>query len=143
MTAIDNIKNKAIEMGACAKSAKATDWRSMAWLLFTPQGREFCEQHNFPDMELWKIIKGECAADEFGVFIDSGEVQTGDLENVALIGATSAELIYSSPKKNHRVVLMHGAEATIKASNYAVVLVVRIGDDCKVNIDNDGTAVIL
>ena len=140
---IKKITKAAAALGACSKSAEATDWRSLAWLLFSPQGREFCEQHNFPSVPMWSEIKRECDAEKYGVFIDAGYIHIHDRENVAVIGKTNATLHFSSPDRAHRVIVMHGGSVTIKARNYAVVNVVKVGTDTEVTIDKDETAVIL
>lgn len=45
---VHDIMQKAISLGACCESGKATDWKSLCWLFFSPQGREFCEHNNYP-----------------------------------------------------------------------------------------------
>lgn len=140
---IQKVLKSAALLGACSKTEAATTWRSLGWLFFSPQGREFCEEHNFPGIELWGEMKQQHDLKEQGIYCDEGAVELEQLANVALVGKTTAKLTYSNPQKAHRVILMHGAEATIKATNYAVVLVVKIGSDCTVTIDKDDTATIL
>lgn len=141
---IKTIQKQALALGACQRSAEATDWRSMAWLLFSPQGREFCENHNFPPIDLWSKIRRKCDTTQYGVFVDTGVTTIPhNQENVALIGQTHGYLTFDGPATSHRVIVQHGAKATIKATNYAVVLVVKIGHDCDVTINKDDTATIL
>lgn len=140
---IKKITNTALQLGACKKSSEATDWRSLAWLFFSPQGREFCEQHNFPSIPMWCEIKRQHNTTQHGIYVDEGFITIRDKENTALIGQTDARLIFSRPDKAHRVILMHGAKARIKATDYAVVSIVKIGTECEVQIDKDETATIL
>lgn len=127
-------------MGACGKSGGVSDWKSLAWLFFTPQGREFCEEHNFPSLEMFRRIKDSVAG--HGVLVDAGGVVRSNDANIALIGDTVAELTYSGVECVRKVVLMHGAKARIKASGYAVLLIVNVGG-CEVEIEKDETVVLL
>lgn len=130
-------------MGACSESGKASDWKSLAWLLFTPQGREFCEDNLFPTIEMWRDIKPH-VTDDMHIFIDRGTyLKSRNSANIALVGETEAKLEYSGADMVHKVIIMHGAKARIRATNYAVVLVVIIGEGCVVEFDNDETAKIL
>lgn len=140
---IQTIQKQALALGACQRAAEVTDWRSMAWLLFSPQGREFCEMHNFPSIDLWGNIRKACNTTQYGVYVDMGVTTIPhNQENVALIGNTHGYMTFDTPTKCHRVILQHGAKATISATNYAVVLVVKIGR-CEVNINKDETSTIL
>ena len=57
---VSDVMQKAIRLGACDQSGKATDWKSLCWLFFTPQGREFCENNNFPSIEIFRDKICEC-----------------------------------------------------------------------------------
>lgn len=74
------------------------------------------------------MFKGELA-ESMGVFVET-DVKAQNLPFVFLVGECHAELEYTDSKKLHQVVLMHGATANIKASNWAVV---------SVNIDGGGS----
>lgn len=140
MITVNDILRSAIEQGACEKSSKATDWKSLTWLIFTPQGVEFCEKHNFPSLEQFRAINGS-ELSLFGVHVDKGLVKT-DNADVVLIGGTRGEMVFDDSSRVHKVIVMHGAEAFIVARNYAVVRVYNIGDN-KIDIHRDKTAVIL
>nr|DAX37177.1 MAG TPA: hypothetical protein [Caudoviricetes sp.] len=140
MESVNDIMKSASLFGACSKSNGVSDWKSLVWLFFTPQGREFCEENNFPSLEMFQGMKEHVA--EFGVFVDCGELNRSNDANIGLIGATSATLTYDDNTVVHKVVLMHGAKARIKASHYAVILLVNVGN-CEVKIDKDETVVIL
>lgn len=138
-TANDIVKSASL-LGACEKSGSVSNWKSLVWLFFSPQGREFCENNNFPSLEMFQDMKEHVA--EYGVFVDFGNISRLNNENIGVIGNTSAELIYNDNTKVHKVILMHGASAKIKILDYAVVHIVNIGD-CKIEIEKDKTAVIL
>lgn len=140
MKTVNEIMQSASLLGACAKSNGVSDWRSLTWLFFTPQGREFCEDNNFPSLEMFRGMRDNIS--EFNILVDAGNVSRENDVNVGLIGNTSGQLVYNDNTVVHKVVLMHGAKARIKASNYAVILLVNIGN-CEVEIEKDNTVVIL
>lgn len=140
MKSVKDILNQAIANGACEKSSGASDWKSLAWLFFTPQGMEFCERTNTPLLSEFRQMDNSII--DYGVFVDRGDICRTNDANIALIGETRANLIYDDNTKVHKVILMHGAKAFIVARNYAVVRLVNI-DDCDVHISRDKTAVIL
>lgn len=140
MKTVNEIMQSASLMGACAKSNGVSDWRSLTWLFFTPQGREFCEENNFPSLEMFQGMRENIS--EFGIWVDADDIVRQNDANVGLIGNTSAELVYDDNTVVHKVVLMHGAKARIKAANYAVILLVNIGN-CEVEIEKDNTVVLL
>lgn len=140
MKTVNEIMQSASLLGACAKSNGVNDWRSLTWLFFTPQGREFCEENNFPSLEMFQGMRDNIS--EYSILVDAGNISRQNDASVGLIGDTSAELLYDDNTVVHKVVLMHGAKARIKATNYAVILLVNIGN-CKVEIEKDQTVVIL
>lgn len=140
---IKKITTTAKELGACERATEATDWKSLAWLFFSPQGREFCATHNYPSIPMWSEIKRQHNTTQHGIYVDEGYITIRDNVNTAIIGQTEAKCIFSRPDTAHRVIVMHGATAHIKATDYAVVLVVKVGADCTVTIDKDDTATIL
>lgn len=136
MIEVKDILNKAIGMGACSQSSKATDWKSLVWLFFSPQGREFCRDKNYPSLEMFRSMKGNI--EPFGVHVEE-DVKAVN-EDKAIIGGT-AELTYQGTDKAHKVILMHGGSAHIKVGNYAVVRIENISG--KYEIINDGTGKVL
>ena len=110
MSTITDILKTAINLGACEKSSTATDWKSLCWLLFSPQGVEFCEKHNFPSIEQFRELESENLSD-FGVFIDKGKISRINDSCIALVGNTRGELVFDDNTKVHKVIVMHGAEA--------------------------------
>lgn len=140
MKTISEIMQSASLLGACAKSNGVSDWKSLTWLFFTPQGREFCEENYFPSLEMFQGMRDDVS--KYGVFVDSGNLSRRNDANIGLIGDISAELVYDDNTVVHKVIMMHGAKARIKASHYAVILLVNIGN-CEVEIEKDQTVVIL
>lgn len=136
MIQVKDILNKAIGLGACSQSGKATDWKSLVWLFFSPQGREFCRDNNYPSLEMFRLMKGY--VESFGVHIEEN-VQAIN-EDKAIIAGT-AELTYHGTDKAYKVILMHGGNARIKIGNYAVVRVENMGGTYEVV--NDGTGKVL
>lgn len=137
---VNDIMNIASLLGACNDSGKVSDWKSLCWLFFTPQGREFCEENNFPTLEQFRSMDSQIA--NYGVLVDAGNINRSNDEKIALIGQTDAKLTFTDNSKVHKVILMHGAKATIIARNYSVVLLVNIGQ-CDVQIEKDDTTIIL
>lgn len=138
---IQEIMKSASLCGACSGSGKVSDWRSLAWLFFSPQGREFCEEKNFPSLSTFQRMKSY-KVEQFGVFVDLGRVCRSNDKDIALIGDTCGELKFDENNVVHKVILMHGAKAHITASNYVVLLIVNMGG-CEVTIDKDETVVVL
>lgn len=140
MKAIDEILQKALLLGACNKSNGVTDWKTLVWLFFSPQGIEFCEKNNFPTLEIFKEI-GE-NVEPFNVFVDAGLQKRSNDSHVGLIGDTEGELYFDDNTKVHKVVVMHGAKAKIILRNFAVVRLYNIGEN-EVKIHKDKTSVVL
>ena len=136
MIEVKDSLDKAIGMGACSQSGKATDWKSLVWLFFSPQGREFCRVNNYHSLEMFRSMKGN--VESFGVHIEE-DVKAVN-EDKAIIGGT-AELTYHGTDKAYKVILMHGGNVRIKISNYAVVRVENISGSYE--IINDGTGKVL
>lgn len=140
MNSVNKLMEYARELGACAQSGKVTDYKSLVWMFFSPQGREFCGQNNFPTLDMFRLIKNE--VEEYGVIVDGGTIERCNEANIGIVGETDACLIYTDNTLVHKVVLMHGAKAHIKASNYAVILLLNIAGS-EVEIEKDETVVIL
>lgn len=126
--------NTAIKLGACDKVKNIKNKEQLAKLFFSPQGVEFCLEHNFPSLDDFRDLEFDTT--KYGVYIDT-EVY---LENtdVALINS-KGKLKFRGTDRYYRVVLMHGSECEIEVSDYAVVRVDGIG----AKFINDGTAVVL
>lgn len=133
---VDEILNNAIQLGACQESSKATDWKSLVRLFFSPQGMEFCKKHNFPSLEAFRQMDGVISS--LGVYVDNAYNATN--EDIALVGDSQSELRFSGTDKPYKVILMHGAKAKIYAGMYSVVKIENISGEYEVF--NDGTATV-
>lgn len=136
MIEVKDILNKAIGLGACSQSSKATDWKSLVWLFFSPQGCEFCKSINYPSLEMFRSMKGN--VESFGVHIEENVKAVN--EDKAIIGGI-AELTFQGTDKAYKVIIMHGGNVRIKISNYAVVRIENISGYYE--IINDGTGKVL
>ncbi|MDR0712584.1 MAG: hypothetical protein LBF67_09630 [Prevotellaceae bacterium] len=128
-TGIEKIRNKVIEIGACADFKKplrrAKTLQEMAALFFTPQGIEHCVKYGTPSLEDVRALDKQQLAEQ-GVYVDE-KILLHNPKRVALFGTAVADLSYSDTGARHEVILMHGAQAHIKASGYAVVFVTNAG----------------
>lgn len=134
---VKDVLYKATTLGACYNSTKATDWKSLVWLFFSPQGREFCKDQNYPSIETFRSMSKN--VEPYGVYVEKNVEKSN--EDIALIGKSESILHYSGVEKAYKVILMHGASAKIYASNYAVVRLENISG--KFEIINDDTAEVL
>ena len=135
-----DVINKAQKKGACKKIDKPTNMEELVKLFFSPQGIEFCEENNFPDLNTFRGVKNEVL--EYGIFVDEKQIKRSNDKTVALIGNTQGELKFDKNNYVNTVILMHGASAKITASKYTVLKIVNIGD-CKVEIEKDNTGIVL
>lgn len=133
---VKEVIDKAIGLGACEQSGKATDWKSLVWLFFSPQGREFCRDNNYPSLDMFRAMKENIEV--YGVNVEENTKAVNT--DKAIIGGT-AELTYHGTDKAYKVIIMHGASVRLKVGNYAVVRVENISGSF--TVDNDGTGRVL
>lgn len=135
-----DIIEKAVSLGACGKSGKATDWKSLAWLFFSPQGREFCLKNNYPDIAIFRDIRQHI--EPYGIFVEKKVDRKN--KDTALIGGDDVSVLsFSGVEKAYKVILMHGAKAVIRLRNYAVVKI-ESAENCWFEVKNeDNTGVVL
>lgn len=88
-------------------------------LLFTAQGTEFISHFGFPTASVFRQFK-KYDTQQFGVYIDAGEITLNDAQRVLLVGKTVAHLNYCQTQAN-QVCVLHGATALIDACGFAVV----------------------
>lgn len=136
----DNILKSASALGACERLDKVKNFHSLTSLFFTPQGLEFCHKNNFPPLGIFQAHKNEVS--DCNMYVDCGCIRLDKRKYICLVGNTSAEIEASGVDFVHTVILMHGASATINASNYAVIKVVNISGS-KVEINKDKTVIVL
>ena len=113
--------NMAEKYRACTMFKGTEDLEQIIRLFTSPQGVEFCQKYHFPDITTLRRFK-QYDVERYGIYIDAGHIRLENDRTVVLIGKTSACLSYDS-KGRHEVILMHGAQASIQASAWAVVFV--------------------
>ncbi|MBO4999959.1 MAG: hypothetical protein J6C58_03905, partial [Bacteroidaceae bacterium] len=106
-------------LGACRLLHGTENKEELMRLLLTPQGTEFCTKNNFPSMEQLQKFRGE-KAESMGIYIGT-DVELTNPVKVFLAG--SKAILHFDTIGRYNVILMHGVEAEIHASNYAVVFV--------------------
>ena len=84
-------------------------------------GSRILSEIPLPDITTLRRFK-QYDVERYGIYIDAGHIRLENERTVVLIGKTSACLSYDS-KGRHEVILMHGAQASIQASAWAVVFV--------------------
>ena len=124
-------------LGACRLLHGTENKEELMRLLLTPQGTEFCTKNNFPSMEQLREFRGK-KAESMGIYIET-DVKLTNPVKVFLAG--SKAILHFDTIGRYNVILMHGAEAEIHASNYAVVFVKNAGG--KVITHKDHTAGVL
>lgn len=77
--------------------------------MFTPQGIEFCQGHNFPAVEVFRENQSNLQGLE--IYVDAGDITLKGKEYVCLVGDTKATIEASRPQFTHTIILMHGARA--------------------------------
>ena len=133
---VDAIRAMALQTGACKKINRIQDFPDLIKLMFTPQGIEFCQGHNFPAVEVFRENQSNLQ-----VYVDAGDITLKGKEYVCLVGDTKATIEASRPQFTHTIILMHGARAKINAKDYAVLNIVNISGEYSVN--KDGTVIVL
>lgn len=136
---VDAIRTMALQTGACRKINRVQDFPELIKLMFTPQGIEFCQDHNFPSVEVFR--KNRDSLERLGVYVDAGNIALKGKEYVCIVGDTDATIEAAGTKFIHTIILMHGARAKITAKDYAVLNIVRIGGEY--SIKKDGTVIVL
>ena len=136
---VDAIRAMALQTGACKKINRVQDFPELIKLMFTPQGIEFCQDHNFPSAEVFR--KNRDSLERLGVYVDAGNIALKGKEYVCIVGDTDATIEAAGTKFIHTIILMHGARAKITAKDYAVLNIVRIGGEY--SIKKDGTVIVL
>ena len=118
------------KLEACKMFTGEESMEEMINLMFSPQGAEFLTENNFPDIATFRKFK-KYHPEQFGVYIDAGEISLSEAKNVFLVGNTAARLKYAQTQGN-RLILMCGATARIEASGYCVL---KIEKDDKSNVE--------
>lgn len=126
MTAND-IKNKALECGACNLIESAESIADLIELMSTPQGREFCKKYKFPTLDILREHKKDIAY--MGVYVDAGTIDVLNRDNLIVAGNTVVKAWYDKTDKPYHVMVLDGAKAIVNAHDYAVCNVCLVGGE--------------
>lgn len=126
MTAND-IKNMALDCGACELIKGAESIADLVALMKTPQGREFCKEHKFPTLDILRQHKDVIA--DMNVLVDAGTIDVSNIDNLVVAGDTVVKAIYDKTDKPYHVIVMDGASVVINALDYSVCHVTHIGGE--------------
>lgn len=132
------IKKQALALGACDMIDRANTLAELVALMHTPQGREFCKAKRFPTLEILRSRKEDFAA--LGVYVDAGEIEISNRDNVIIAGDTRAKLVYNSTACPFYAMVMHGAHAEVSAAGYAVCEVIRVKG--RVSVSSGDNAIV-
>lgn len=135
--ALFNIAEKYRE---CGMFKGTEDIEQIIKLFTSPQGQEFCQRYNFPDIQTLRKFQ-QYDVERFGVFIDAGSIALNNVRRIVLIGNTQATINCDNMWR-YEIIMMHGAEAIITASGWAVVSISN-KNECEVHINTTDRATIL
>ena len=138
MTAND-IKNMALDCGACDLIKGARSIADLVALMRTPQGREFCKKHGFPTLEMLRQHKEELVS--LNVHVDAVEIAAKNVDDIIVAGDTRLYAKYDSADRPFHIMVMHGATADVMSYDYAVCEVTNV--DGKVEAFEDGNSIIV
>ena len=120
MKIINEIHSKARQFKSCLLFNGKESFDELIELLMSAQGLEFCLKNNFPELNYFEQFDRLELAKK-GVYVNAGIVEISNVENVLLVGNTEAKLIYNNTDVAYKISVLHGATASVHASNYAVV----------------------
>lgn len=136
MTAQD-IKNKALECGACRLIEETSSIADLVALMRTPQGREFCKKHRFPTLDILREYKDALA--DMGVFVDAGIIDVANADNLIVAGDTLARVRYDKTDKPYHVIVMADAKVIVNACDYATCEITLIGGEAQASEWNNAS----
>ena len=134
MITASDIKKQALSLGACDKLLENNSIGEFISLMFTSQGREFCKKENFPTYDIFKNANEDPT--QHNCFVDKGELSFENTDKIVIVGNTKATVKITDNSKIYKIMLFHGAEINIEASDYSVVLITNIGGSIKTKQDN-------
>ena len=119
---LTQIKEQAKLAGACDKLIGDEDFRELAALLMSPAGAEFCINNRFPAGQTWRQLKA-VGVRQYNVYIDEGEIEVSNIENVAIVGRTTA-YITANGQGRRNIYAFRGASLVVRAYDWTVVRVI-------------------
>ena len=147
MNLINELLEGARKEGACQKARGVEDLDQLRDLYLSPEGLEFCINHNYPGHKAWKKIKEHWGKAELGkrnIFIDDPvpvlQVNPG---TIILVGKkTEAFITATGADEIQRIIALHGAKAKLGAKDYAVVDLI-FDKDSRIEYELDKTSILL
>lgn len=121
---------------ACGTYQGETDLDLLEQQWKTPWGIELCKRCQFPTSEFFKSYESELV--RHNVFRHQLGLQFYN-RDIVLVGS-SAVVEFNLPQKAYTVLLYHGSSVVVKARNCAVVKVVDITGDGKIEVEKTDTA---
>jgi hypothetical protein len=138
---IQKIHAQARQLGACALfTGEESSLKDICVLFRSAQGMEFCMKHHFPNISTLRLFK-QYNPEQYGIYIDAGQITLTDPDKVVLIGNTTAN-INCRQLKGHNVYLLRGAKAVINATGWSVTNV-QAEPGCKIIKNTSENAIIL
>lgn len=105
--------------GLCGKFTGQEDLQQVCGLLFSPQGREYCMNNDFPAMDIWRGFK-QLGVNKHGIYVDAGNIDIAQQRNIALVGNTHGRLTAKGRGLTF-ILLLHGATVEVEANDYVIV----------------------
>lgn len=146
MNALQEIVRHGQELHACSILRDDITLTEAVNAIFTPQGREFCSKRGFPSLEELRALQSENGTllKRKCVHVDEQANELLTHGQRTLIAGGGKSRVHCEGQGCYDVIIAHGAEVGITASDYAVVRVTHIGKNCKHQFLNlDKTAVLI
>ena len=119
MKDLKHITESAKALGACRLLREGMSYRDLSGLLFSPQGREFCAEKDFPGRADLKGISEECL-ERHGIYSGVTGSRIKVSKDACFIKSyCSAEIEDSSVL--HRIVALDNSEIKLLVEDYAVL----------------------
>lgn len=135
-----NDLDMAAKLSACQMFTGEETIEEMVALMFSARGEEFLTKYGFPSIDIFRQYK-PFNPERLGVYIDCGEISLTEPRRAFLVGNTTAVLNFQETASS-RVVLMHGARATVVADGFSVVHI-ESDKTSEVSIVKKGNAAVL
>lgn len=132
--------NIAEKYHACCMFKGTEDIEQIIKLFTSPQGIEFCQQYQFPDLQTLRKFK-QYEVERFGVFIDAGRIVLNNVRRIVLVGDTQATISCDNTYR-YEIIMMHGAKAEVYATGWAAVSIIN-KTGCEVKVTATERAKIL
>lgn len=142
MNGIEEIKHNLDLLKACDMAHGISDFKDAIYMLFTPQGREFFMNTEYPSAKDFTEHYTDLAEIP-GVFIDCGNIAINhipdNVANLLVSGDSHVNISISKPTILYHIIVAHNASISLHIGEYAVATITVVGE-CDVNVINDGTA---